>query len=151
MKKSSITRLKELQPLSHDHHHGLSLCRKIRIGLNRSIEIERIKRYSDWFYENSLLPHFYTEERFIFPILGNQNEHVTRALAEHRKLKHYFEDTFNLFRSLNKIEHHLENHIRFEERVLFNEVQAVANVIQLQEIGILHTPIINQWNDHFWN
>ena len=150
MKSNSINRIKELQHLSHEHHHGLSFCRNIRKGFKVCVEIERIKRYSDWFYINNLIPHFYVEEKFIFPILGSKNEHIIRALTEHRKLKKYFEDSFYPYKSLNKIKQLLENHIRFEERLLFNEIQAVANDNQLREIEGIHKTENNQWNDKFW-
>ena len=53
-----LKRAIELQPLSHDHHHGLQLCWKIRTGFSRKIELERIKKYADWFFVTHLEPHF---------------------------------------------------------------------------------------------
>ena len=69
-----LKRAPELQPLSHDHHHGLQLCWKIRTGFSKQIEPTRIKRYADWFFENHLKPHFELEEKYIFTILDKEDE-----------------------------------------------------------------------------
>ena len=71
-----LKRAPELQPLSHDHHHGLQLCWKIRTGFSKQIEPDRIKKYSDWFYKTHLKPHFELEEKYVFPILGAENDLV---------------------------------------------------------------------------
>jgi len=43
MKTVPIKRSIALQPLSREHHHGLLLCWKIRTGLKKGIDIDRIK------------------------------------------------------------------------------------------------------------
>ncbi len=148
-----LKRHASLQPLSREHHHGLLLGWKIRTGLSKGVAPERIKAYSDWFFENHLSPHFEVEERYIFPILGG-NEHpmVKRALREHRRLRRLFAATEDLGKHLSLMEEELTAHIRYEERVLFNEVQAVANLEQLGEIEHLHNgqPFVEDWVDKFW-
>lgn len=131
-----IKRTKALQPLSRDHHHGLLLCWKIRQGIKLNVEPERIKKYLDWFWMSYLKPHFEIEEQFVFPILGNENKLVKQVLAEHRKLKRLFENKEDLRKSISLIEEELEKHIRFEERVLFNEIQYAANNEQLLQIEL---------------
>ncbi len=93
MKIEPIKRDKALQGISREHHHGLLLCWKIRSGFAKNISNVRIKKYTDWFYETHLIPHFELEENHIFPILGEQNEMVKKALTEHRRLKHLFNNT----------------------------------------------------------
>src|SRR5690606_6698271 len=131
-----IKRNEALKPLSRDHHHGLLLCWKIRQGVKLNVEPERIKKYLDWFWMSYLKPHFEIEEQYVFPVLGNENELVKKALAEHRRLKRLFENVDDLQKSISLIEEELEKHIRFEERVLFNEIQSVAKSEQLLEIEI---------------
>lgn len=148
-----LKRHTSLQPLSRDHHHGLLLSWKIRNGLAKGVAVERIKAYSDWFFVNHLLPHFDVEEQHIFPILGDDGHPmVKRALREHRRLKRLFAATDNLGKHLSLIEEELTAHIRFEERVLFNEVQAVATPEQLAEIERLHDgqPFAEDWGDRYW-
>lgn len=151
--KKPIKRHEALQPLSREHHHGLLLCWKIRQGFKKDIELARIKAYTDWFRIHYLNPHFEAEENYIFPVLGNENDLVKRALAEHRRLKRLFSQEKDLDIALNSIEEELDSHIRFEERVLFNEIQDVASAEQLAEIEKHHTGIQfsdNGWEDHFW-
>ena len=61
-------------------------------------------------------------------------------------------DTENATKSLHRIEEELEQHIRFEERVLFNEIQQVATKEQLEIIQKLHThgKFNDNTNDKFW-
>ncbi len=69
-----IKRHPSLQSLSREHHYGLLLSWKIREGFKREVPPERIKKYTNWFWENHLAPHFQFEESYIFPILGNQHK-----------------------------------------------------------------------------
>lgn len=151
-----IKRHASLKPLSHDHHHGLLLCWKIRTGYRKNVEINRIKLYADWFYKNHLLPHFEIEEKYVFPILGNEHELVKRALSEHRKLRRLFEDSEEASKTLGMIEEKLEAHIRFEERFLFNEIQNTAPPKVLEEMMAIHSGLnsgtrsVEEWEDEFW-
>ena len=147
-----LKRAPELQPLSHDHHHGLQLCWKIRTGFSKQIELERIKIYADWFFKTHLKLHFELEENYVFPILDTENELVKRALTEHRRLKRLFKQTSDLEKSLGHIEEELEAHIRFEERILFVEIQKTATAAQLAKIKEIHIEdtFAEKDDDLFW-
>jgi len=128
-----------LQPLSRDHHHGLLLCWKIRSGLSNGVALDKIKSYVSIFFEEHLAPHFELEEQHVFPVLGDElHPMVKRALREHRKLKRLLTITDDLERRLNQFEELLATHIRFEERVMFAELQTVATPEQLLEIERRH-------------
>lgn len=86
MKKQNI----ELTPLIEEHDEVILLCERIREGLQNKTEEKRIKNYIDWFKECYLDPHFEIEKKYIFPILGNTNVRVKRALANHRRLNRLF-------------------------------------------------------------
>ncbi|MGB3149431.1 MAG: hemerythrin domain-containing protein [Maribacter sp.] len=148
-----MKRHRAMQPLSRDHHHGLLLCWKIRTGLAKGIETQRIKRYIDWFFTNHALPHFELEERYLFPILGTENELVKKALLEHGRLTLLFRDTDGITKSLASIQDELEKHIRFEERILFNEIEKSATVKQLQTILKMHNDekFNDNTDDPFWD
>ncbi len=150
--KKPIKRSKNLQPLSRDHHHSLLLCWKIRTGFSKDIAVERIKCYADWFFEHHIEPHFEMEEKHLFPVLGNSNELIKKATAEHRRLRRLFKDTDDISKSLSLIEEELERHIRFEERVLFNEIQKAASKEQLKTILKLHSDekFRDNTDDEFW-
>lgn len=150
--KKPIKRVIELQPLSHDHHHALQLCWKIRTGLSKNIAPERIQLYTDWFFKNHLLQHFKLEEEMVFPVLETNNELVKRALAEHQNLISLFTSEPKAQETLEKIEADLKAHIRFEERELFAEIQKRATETQLQKIAEAHSDEgFKEYNkDAFW-
>lgn len=151
-KKKPIKRHKALQPLSRQHHFGLLFSWKLRKGFSKNIETERMQEYAKWFYEQEIKPHFYDEEKYLFPILEEGNELIERALKEHRRLKRLFNDIKNPEKSLNCLEEELDAHIRFEERVLFNEIQKVATEVQLAKIEAIHSGIekSSDYHDPFW-
>jgi len=122
-----IKRHVALQPISREHHYGLLLSWKIR-----DLEFE---------------------EKYIYPILGGkENRLVKRALREHGRLKRLFKAQDRVERNLSLIEEELVAHIRFEERILFKEIQKVASETQLKVIENAHTKKIveDDWDDEFW-
>jgi len=147
-----IKRDKSLQPLSRGHHHSLLLCWKIRTGFSKGVTADRIKRYADWFFEYHIEPHFRQEEKHVFPILGASHDLVRKAVGEHRKLSRLFKDQDEIEKSLSLIEEMLESHIRFEERVLFNEIQKTASPLQLDMVTSLHADhnFVDNTEDEFW-
>ncbi|MGK7389073.1 MAG: hemerythrin domain-containing protein [Candidatus Cyclobacteriaceae bacterium M2_1C_046] len=147
-----MRRHKSLQPLSRQHHHGLLLGWKIRAGLAKGVEPERIKRYVDWFYPNHIQPHFEVEEKHIFPVLGNDSELVQKALADHVFLKKLFEEKKEVRKTLERLEKELEAHIRFEERALFQKIQEIATEEQLKLIDEVHEEegFVENTQDEFW-
>lgn len=133
-----------------EHHYGLLLCWKIREYLSNNIEIERIKNYTYWFKSNYLEPHLEVEEKYIFPVLENHNVRVKKALANHRRLKRLFDETCEANKALNRIEEELNRYIRFEEGILYNEIQSVASPEQLVEIEKHHQGVKfsnEEWED----
>ena len=147
-----IKRHEALKPLSRQHHFGLLFSWKLRKGFSRDISIERIKNYADWFFEAEIKPHFKLEEAHIFPVLGTENPLIKRALKEHRRIIRLFSDRRNPEKSLNILEEELQNHIRFEERVLFNEIQKIATNKELEVIEKIHQDLNGkeEYNDPFW-
>jgi|SRR5690554_3818113 len=149
----SIKRHKAIQMFSREHHYALLLCWRIRQGLKKSVELDRIKQLSDWTFKTYLKPHFEEEEKYFFPLLDEDDKLKKRAIAEHRRLERLFNDTSDIKRALNLIEEELEAHIRFEEKNLFNRIQEVAENEQLRKIEQLHQEIkpTDIWKDNFWD
>ncbi len=137
-KRTPLKRKEEMKPVSRDHHHSLLLCWKIRTAFKNDVAVERVKKYTDWFYQEHVLPHFELEEKYIFHVLGNDDELIKQALSEHRRLKRLFENNEEPLKSLSLIEEELEKHIRFEERILFQKVQLVASKGELKAIELHH-------------
>ncbi|HEX9151928.1 MAG TPA: hypothetical protein VF842_07585 [Flavobacterium sp.] len=87
-----------------------------------------------------------------FTILDFEGELVKRALIEHRRLKRLFRQTSDLEKFLGHIEEELAAHIRFEERILFAEVQKRASAAQLAKINEIHSveAFVEKEDDVFW-
>ena len=153
MEPKPLKRHKALQPFSREHHHGLLLSWKIRSGLSKNVEPRRIKVYASWFYKTHLKPHFEVEEKHIFSLMEDGNNLVKRALADHRRLARLFTLEPDDVATLSKIEEELDKHIRFEERVLFPEIQKFATEAQLEQIEKIHHPdekFEDNLDDEFW-
>ncbi|WP_111706316.1 hemerythrin domain-containing protein [Lutibacter citreus] len=147
-----IKRHHSLQEYSKDHYQALSLCLKIQKGFSKGVATERIKKYVDWFYNTHILEHFQLEEKYVFPILGSNHELIIKALDQHKLLLNLFTDTYNIENSLKEIQVQLKSHVRFEERILFNEIQSKANKEELEMIEKFHRVEKFQDNlsDVFW-
>lgn len=140
-----------LQPLSREHHEGLLLSWKIRKGLDRKTDISRIKEYCDWFWETHLQSHFQFEESRIFTILDQKNELIARAVNDHIKIKKLFEANTITESELALLAEKVTEHIRFEERVLFPEIEKKASETDLNEIIKSHQTVdCELWHDPFW-
>ncbi|HLV51680.1 MAG TPA: hemerythrin domain-containing protein [Flavobacterium sp.] len=147
-----MKRIEELHHLSHDHHHGLLVCWKIRTAFSKGIEMERVKNYLKWFYEYHLKTHFEIEEQTLLPVVGTENEYGKQMLAEHQQLRDLFETTEISSGNLTQIEELLQAHIRFEERQLFPIIQDIATTEQLKVIAAADNEekFVDNESDAFW-
>ena len=146
-----IKRHISLQALSREHHSGLLLSWKIRQGFTFGVTPVRIKKYTDWFWRYHLKAHFEFEEKYIFPILDKDHQLIQRALREHKELKRLFTAVNQAESNLTLIKDKIVEHIRFEERILFQEIEAEATTEELKRIEKEHSkPITKEWNDEFW-
>ncbi|MDO5656056.1 MAG: hemerythrin domain-containing protein [Flavobacteriaceae bacterium] len=151
MQHKPIKRAIEMQGVSRDHHHALLLSWKINKGIEKNVEPQRIIDYVHWFRNEYLLPHFEIEEKWMFPILGNENEKVQRALNEHVTLLNDSLSASN-FHELEIFAENLKNHIRFEERDLFQDIQLAATKDELKLIEQHHNEgdFCERTQDEFW-
>lgn len=151
-KNQPLERHEAIQPLSREHHQGLLLCWKIKKGFSTGVEPARMIKYTDWFWENQLKHHFRIEEELVFPVLGPGNDLVEQALEEHDHLRYLFTREPDKRAALEMIKNDLETHIRFEERVLFQEIQEKASPEELEHIQKNHGREIScgNWEDEFW-
>src|SRR5690606_36610297 len=103
-------------------------------------------------FDHHLLLHYGLEEKYMFPVLEADHPLVKKALSEHRRLTRLFNQEEDITKALGLIEEELEQHILFEERVLFQEIQKVANAEQLEQIDKSHDHEKFQDNveDLFW-
>ena len=150
--KKPLKRHAALKPLSRQHHSGLLFSWKLRKGFSENISIDRLKEFANWFFINEIQPHFRLEEEHIFTVLDSNHPLILRVLKEHRRLESLFLDVENPEESLKLLEKELEAHIRFEERILFTEIQEVATPERLIEIEKIHLNINSseKYSDPYW-
>ncbi len=143
-------------PLSRDHHFGLLCCWKIRQGIRKGVATERIKSYIEYFWSAHLKKHFSEEESLL--LAGRHNDELcSRAVREHHQLQEEIavlkddssEERLLCFADL------LDDHIRFEERILFPHLEKTLPEETLATIGkeleALHaTPVPDDYPDAFW-
>ena len=139
-----IKRHEALVSFSRDHHNGLLLVWKVRQGLNKDIDPTRIGKYVLFAFDVELAPHFRDGEEWLFASLPDENPGRNRAEKDHAALR----ETISSIRGtgatrelLEDFANGLENHIRFEERELFNEIQQLPDEILL--------PIAERFKDHY--
>ena len=151
-----LKRHKALQEYSKEHHDELLLVWKIRTGLEKNIQVNRIVGYCHYFFNHSLLPHFRKEEKYILPKLSQEREDVKKIQKEHELIAAMMNaldndsvDTRETLRCLTDI---LELHIRFEERTFFEEIQVMLPDEVLQTMGPAEKVQIDcdLWQDEFW-
>jgi hemerythrin-like domain-containing protein len=152
-----IKRNTAIAEFSKDHHFGLLLVWKIREGLKKSIELNRISRYILYFFQDSLIPHFKEEEEILFCLIPSDNALRMRAESEHSMFYKMVEELRNNPEDKQLIQNFadlLEKHIRFEERELFNFLQENISESGLQAVAAKlkarEQKEGSAWTDTFW-
>ena len=132
-----------LHPLSHQHQHGLALCVIIRRTLDQD-ESDAAQRdltgKIEAAWELELEPHFAVEEQVLFPAVKGRIDEpqlVDELIAQHREIETLIRDV--LVESepirLRKLAKLLNDHIRAEERRLFEQIQEHLNEEELAALG----------------
>lgn len=152
MTTKPIKRHPALQNLSREHHDGLVFALRLQKGIAKKADLLDMKAYSDWFWENYLVDHFKLEEEILFPLLGNEHDLVLKAKKQHLALKSLFELPSKTFSDFEKIHDLLQQHIRFEERELFNVMQGKVAEKDLLQFEKLHSEqkVCSFWENQFW-
>lgn len=142
---------------SKDHHFGLMLVWKIKTGFNGGVNPERISNYVLYFFEEDLQHHFHEEEQLIFSKMLADDALRKQAEAEHESIYAIVEQIKQNKHDkdlLHRFAVMLDDHIRFEERILFNRLQQIWEPVQLEEILQHSTERGGDcdagWNDQFW-
>ena len=153
-----IKRHPAIVSFSRDHHFGLLLVWKIRQGLNKAVDAERISDYVLYFFKEDLEKHFKEEEQLLFSRLPGDDPLRRRAEADHQsvyKLVTAIGKKKDDAILLDQLADELERHIRFEERELFNHLQTNIPENELEKIAERFSTdsraIDEQWKDSFWS
>lgn len=152
-----IKRSEHIIKLSREHHFSLLFGWKVKTGLKKGIELERIEAYIKYFWEAHQIPHFAQEDVLYEKV---DDELVQRAFREHREMEEIMatlddtpqEDKPALFESIAE---KVTDHVRFEERILFPHLEKQIPDSELAEIARIHhemqpEPLEDDWEDEFW-
>jgi hemerythrin-like domain-containing protein len=150
-----IKRSKQLTPLSKDHHDGLLFAWKIRQGLKNGADIKLIAEYVQWFWKNHLEEHFREEEQILAPHIPADNELLKQMFDEHENIEAMIHINENIPDGimLADLAQAIDDHIRFEERVLFPYAE---KIIPEQELNLIYEQLpkekaeCEKWEREFW-
>ncbi|TPE44070.1 hemerythrin domain-containing protein [Pontibacter mangrovi] len=149
---------KSLVPLSREHHFGLLFAWKLRQGLKNGTNLEVMRSYVRYFWNNILKEHCQEEEWLLERLLPSDDTQRARLQEEHKLIEalvELIEDGCPMNKDLFKVlDQDLVDHIRWEERELFPYLQAVAHSDDLELAGELlahkHDPRVDAFTPEFW-
>jgi len=138
-----MLRDKSLIPLSHQHQHALALC--VRIDRAQPIPPANLQ---DWqaeiaqIFEQEITFHFAAEEAVVFPAARSFPELtalVEELIDEHGVLRNLFslaQGRRLSTQTLPEFGQRLSDHIRKEERQLFEPLQQLLTGPELAALGV---------------
>jgi hemerythrin-like domain-containing protein len=139
-----MKRSPELRDLSEQHHHGLVAARRLRqVALGKVPLTEAVAGFLlDW--HDEIQPHFRAEEEILLPefarFVPEDHALIVRTLTEHVALRRAVRELARsdgeaLQALAGTIGQSLDDHIRFEERVLYPAVEATLTKEDLVFLG----------------
>jgi iron-sulfur cluster repair protein YtfE (RIC family) len=143
-RRATVKRSMELRQLSEQHHHGLVAARRLRRAAKGEVSLqEAVERFLEaWRAE--IRPHFRAEEELLLPGFARavppDDPLIVRTLTEHVSIRWAVGE---LQRSTGErlqvlaqtVGLALDDHIRFEERILFPAIEAALAGPLLAELA----------------
>ncbi len=142
-----MKRDERLVRLSREHHHGLVMALRIRRELPSATDEQAAALYSDLlrFWSAGLLNHFQAENGCLLARVARHDDdglqQAGRLQREHREM----EELVHAMRAasgmadrrtaLARFGEQLQDHIRWEERELFQWMESTLTNAELDEIG----------------
>ena len=124
---SPLKRRPELQALSEDHHNALVIALRCRRVADGSLDTDAGEFWEGVraFYNAALAGHFEIEERLLLPALDalGETEMSRKIASEHVELRRLAAETSARPEILAAFGRLLDDHVRYEERVVFESVQ----------------------------
>ena len=137
-----MLRDKNLIPLSHQHQHALAMCVRLDRALAKgSADLNAWQQEIVGIWESEIRYHFEAEEKILFPAADKYallKPLIKQLVSEHGTLRDFFAraqagrlDTA----SLKTFGETLSQHIRTEERQLFEECQRQMPADEMARTG----------------
>jgi hemerythrin-like domain-containing protein len=137
-----MLRDKNLIPLSHQHQHVLAMCVRLDRALQAGeVDLEAWQAEIQQQFEQEIAFHFAAEEKELFPAATQFQDLrglVKELLSEHTALREFFaRATARSFepKGLQVFVESLAQHIRKEERQLFEGLQGLMSAEELAALG----------------
>ena len=138
-----MKRVAALRQLSDDHHQGLVLALKAKKAAagKDALSVDAIWADVTQRFSAELEPHFQIEEQFLAPALldAGETQLIQRLEQEHAALRALLTSSDRSATSLEVFGRMLEQHIRFEERELFETAQRLLSSGALDTIATAHS------------
>ena len=140
---------------SHEHHHALLFCSRLKMANHASEQI--LKRYVNDFWKHHPLAHFEREETYFLPLMS-EHPHKQQFLNEHKQIKNLarliVESNISVYDLVSQFGKLLTGHIRFEERLMFPWLEQILKEDELEAIGKVLSQIkaeSHHFHPEFWN
>jgi len=153
-----MKRLEALKHLSHQHHNSLMACLLVRKGIAKKADGTVLNDFLRRFFREDIEPHFEAEEQHLFPVVQKlKPAYFNILVSDHQMLRTLSDRFVNSTATadyLAKYADLLEQHIRFEERVVFNYVQTHLDSAELNtlehSLSNLHAKKCTDYPTKFW-
>lgn len=154
-----MQRAVSLQPLSRQHKSSLMTCLLIRKGVSKQASIPVMSDFLLKCWQQEIQPHFEQEENSLIPALQTYPEgknYADAILRDHelwRTAMTHLEQANVTHRLLGDLADQLEQHVRFEERIVFPSMESNLSAEQLQQLKLQddqHSAICNTYPNKFW-
>ncbi len=139
-----------LEPFSRDHNVGLILVRQLIQSAKESDQACRqVAQVLSQYWKDELEDHFVEEEELLTPLIPDE-ELRSRLVGDHRDFAQYvgLSDSGSCkpadLESMGRL---LNDHIRWEERVLFPSIERTATTSQLSEL-LTKTTLLESRRSH---
>ena len=125
-----------LTPLSHDHQHALDAALRLRRADDESLA-DAVGRF-EHFFATEGSRHFEIEERLLLPALPDDDPEwapaVARVLDDHAAIR-LASRRLGSVDDARALGERLNEHVRFEERVLFEIAERRLGTAELAALG----------------
>ena len=130
-----------LVSLSRDHHQALAVAQKLRRATAETADEARSALLAYWRQHGRV--HFRLEEEVLLPAYAGYGDGhhplVARALCDHVVIRHRIERINDRPApdpaELQRLGAELSEHVRFEERQLFGEIEQAMPVAELEMLA----------------
>lgn len=148
-----------LQPLSRQHKSALMTCLLIRKGVSKQASVKDMSEFLVRVWKEELSAHFDQEEKVLLPLLRTSPEGGQYANAIERDhdlwrsaMPHLEQANLNS-RLIGNLADQLEQHIRFEERIVFPFLETTVDAAKLASLQLTEPrkdALCNTYPKKFW-